>query len=306
MVVEVGFHSVTDACKSEFPALFEAQAVLLAAVVSSNLKKSKLKVSRLTYKMWKSSADVLDLYVSALQTMKESSFQTIVFGSYLINYLVNDNNTELVKKFKANLLDMFVKVAVSVKVKPPVYVVDESRALLRQLTHDEFKGQLLPAIQKAMLRNPEIILECVGHIISALSLDLSQYAGDIGKSLAANLHSKEDLARVESADACKHLAQQCSDAAAIEQLLNQIFAVFHGSEGKLTVAEQKMSVLQVKSPLTCPFCAFTAWLLAIKLIFFQGAGNLSFNAVGGSSVQKLATFAAEQFIKVLGIEGMFF
>lgn len=277
MVVEVGFQDASDACKSEFPALFEAQAILLCAAVSSNLKKTKLKVCQLTYNIWKSNAAVVDLYVSALQNTKEPSLQNVVLGSYLIQHLVNESNTELVNKFKANLLDMFIKVAVSVKVKPPVYVVDESRALLRQLSHDEFKGQLLPAVQKAMLRNPEVILECVGHIISVVSLDLSQYAGDIGKSLAANLHSKEDLARVESADACRRLAQQCSDAAAIEHLLNQIFAVFHGSEGKLTVAEQKISVL-------------------------QGAGNLSFNSVSGSSIQKLATFAADQFIKVLGIE----
>lgn len=86
-------------------------------------------------------------------------------------------------------MDTFIKVAVSVKVKPSIYIVDECRPLLRQLTHDEFKSQLLPAIQKAMLRNPEIILECVGHIISGLSLDLSQYASDIGKSLAGKYFS---------------------------------------------------------------------------------------------------------------------
>ena len=84
-------------------------------------------------------------------------------------------------------MEAFIKVAVSVKIKPAVYVVDECRALLRQLTHDEFKNQLLPAVQKSMLRNPEIILECVAHIVSAVSLDLSQYAADIGKSLAGKI-----------------------------------------------------------------------------------------------------------------------
>lgn len=34
-----------------------------------------------------------------------------------------------------------------------------------------------------MLRNPEIILECVGVTISGLNLDLSQYAMDLGNSL---------------------------------------------------------------------------------------------------------------------------
>jgi hypothetical protein len=64
--------------------------------------------------------------------------------------------------------------------------------------------------------------------------------------LPANLHSKEDLAREESVSACRCLALQCSDAGALEGLLQHLFDVFHGSEGKLTVATHKMSVLQVR------------------------------------------------------------
>lgn len=55
------------------------------------------------------------------------------------------------------------------------------------MSHDEFKGMMLPALQKAMLRNPEIILECVGLILGGVNLDLSVYAGDIGKSLIGEI-----------------------------------------------------------------------------------------------------------------------
>lgn len=65
------------------------------------------------------------------------------------------------------------------------------------------------------------------------------------KFFLANLHSKEDLAREEAADACKRLAQQISDSGAVEALLRKTFDVFHGSDGKLTVVTHKISVLQV-------------------------------------------------------------
>lgn len=63
---------------------------------------------------------------------------------------------------------------------------------------------------------------------------------------SANLHSKEDIARQEANDACKYLALQCSDASALETLLQHVFQVFHGSEGKLTLATHKISILQVR------------------------------------------------------------
>lgn len=85
------------------------------------------------------------------------------------------------------------------------------------------------------------------------------------------------MARAESIAAYTHLAKQCSDPAAIEELLRQIFDVFNGSDGKLTVVDHKYSVL-------------------------QGAGCLSENSVTGSSAQKLSVTAAEHFIKVLNVE----
>lgn len=63
----------------------------------------------------------------------------------------------------------------------------EAKPLLSRVSHEEFCSQLLPAIQKAMLRNPEIILPCLGYVLSGLSLDLSQYALDIAKSITSEL-----------------------------------------------------------------------------------------------------------------------
>lgn len=80
-------------------------------------------------------------------------------------------------------MDTFIKTLISCKTKPLKTIVEACYPLLKKITHEQFKGLLLPALQKAMLRNPEIIIECVGLVLSGISLDLSQYAGDVGKSL---------------------------------------------------------------------------------------------------------------------------
>ena len=51
--------------------------------------------------------------------------------------------------------------------------------MLRRISHDEFKSDLLPAILKSMLRNPEIIMETIGHILAGLTIDMSQYAQEV-------------------------------------------------------------------------------------------------------------------------------
>lgn len=143
-------------------------------------------------------------------------------------------------------------------------VITACYPLLVEVNNEQFKKSVLPALQKAMLRNPEIILECVELVISGVHLDLSSYAMEIGNSLigmsnksvksskfffykliSANLHSKDDNARNEAADACKSLAGKIKDFKALEDILKKTFGVFHGSDGKLTVVDHKISVLQV-------------------------------------------------------------
>lgn len=71
----------------------------------------------------------------------------------------------------------------SCKTKPSPAVLKGCYPFLKRVNHEHFKTSLLPALQKAMLRNPEIILECVALTISGLNLDLSQYAMDLGNTL---------------------------------------------------------------------------------------------------------------------------
>ncbi|KAF7417549.1 hypothetical protein HZH68_000202 [Vespula germanica] len=275
LVILHGINKNFENC-TELAKLIEAQANLSAASLASTDKKLSDKTYTLLAHEWSSVKDIEIKYVETLVKL-EIGNGVIVLASLLTKYLVNTKKGELIEQLKKNVIDTFIKVTISSKKKPDLYVVDTAIPLLRRISHEEFKVQLLPALQKAMLRNPEIIIESVGHILSGLSLDLSQYSQDICKGLFANLHSKEDLVREEAVGACRRLARQCSDTTALENLLASVFAVFHGSEGKLTVATHKISVL-------------------------QGAGNLSYNAASGSSVQRLAETACEHFIKVLETE----
>ena len=188
-----------------------------------------------------------------------------------------NKNTELLTSLKPAMLDTFIKLVVSSKTKPDGYLVELCGPLLKLLTHEDFKGLLLPAILKAMLRSPEIVLGSVGLILASVSLDLSTYAADLGKPIATCLHSKEDPTREEAVVAVRALAKQCSEASAVGALLRLFFGVFQGSEGKLTVTSHKISVL-------------------------EGIGHLGQHSVTGASVHQLSSDAADLFVKILESE----
>ncbi|KAJ8872924.1 hypothetical protein PR048_026540 [Dryococelus australis] len=183
LLIEHGLNNCSDNAKAEFQQLVEAQTWLLSVVVATQDRRICSKAYRLLSKTWRAVKGCEELYGNALSSAEPGS-QVVVFGSYLLQYLTETKKADLINKYKPVLLDTFIKVVVSSKQKPAVYMIKESRVLLRHVTHDDFRQQLLPAMRKAMLRNPEVILEAVGHIFSCLSLDLSQYALDIFKNLA--------------------------------------------------------------------------------------------------------------------------
>ncbi|XP_025837277.1 eIF-2-alpha kinase activator GCN1 [Agrilus planipennis] len=249
---------------------FQGAVPLLMDIFIKTVVSSKL------FNIWKTIPNLIQLYMEQLQKLDQCQ-QVAVLGSVMIKYCISNDKKETFQGAVPLLMDIFIKTVVSSKIKPLKEIVIGCYPLLQILSHDQFKSILLPALQKAMLRNPEVIIECVSYVLSGLSLDLSQYAVDIGKSLIANLPSKDETVREHSVIACKQLAQQCSDSGAIEKLVKDVFAVFHGSNGKLTLIEHKISVL-------------------------RGAGNLSFNGVMGSSLQCLASSTSKFFFKVLETE----
>lgn len=59
------------------------------------------------------------------------------------------------------------------------------------------------------------------------------------------LHSNDESVRSEAANACKILSLKSSDSNVIISIMKQLFDVFNGANGKLTLAEHKTGLLLV-------------------------------------------------------------
>ena len=194
-----------------------------------------------------------------------------------VSYIISQVDEELVANLQQRVTEMFIKSTVQCKVKLPVIYVNTMSAFLRHITHKEFKDDYLPAMQKAMLRSPEVCLENIAAIVKGLKIDLSACASDLASPFCTSARSKDDATRDAAVKALEALALQCSDPESLKIVLKSIFAVLNGEQGKLTVNTHKISLL-------------------------QAAGASSKNAVTGNSVQDCANLAITEFAKILESE----
>lgn len=90
--------------------------------------------------------------------------------------------------FQDKIIENFIKSLISVKTRPNPMLIEGCRDFLVEVTSDDFKNTILPALQKSMLRNPEIIIEAIGYVIMNMECDLNSFAIDVTKNLIGLLN----------------------------------------------------------------------------------------------------------------------
>ncbi|KAM7392001.1 hypothetical protein PAMP_022644 [Pampus punctatissimus] len=253
--------------------MVEVQSLLVAEVVGgakSTAQKSSLK--NLSH-LWEENPGLVDQYIGTLLSLDQSP-NTLAMLGVCLDFCTAQKDKVTIQKHKSALLDLYIKSVLMSKTKPQQHILDKSGSLLRHVSHSEFKELLLPTLQKTMLRSPENAMQTISCLLSSVTLDLSQYAMDVGKAIASQLKANNSQLMEEAVQALQNLAQQCSDPTAVQDIVTHLFKILGGSEGKLTVVAQKMSVL-------------------------SGIASCSHHSVSGTSSQTLSSAVTVMFIPYL-------
>ncbi|XP_039627562.1 eIF-2-alpha kinase activator GCN1 isoform X1 [Polypterus senegalus] len=273
LLVRCVFHAPEKREGATWTKLVEVQSFLLFEVLGGSNRHTLEGVLKRLTRLWKENPGLADQYVSTVLALEQNQTHMCMLG-VLLDYCSASKDVTTIQKHKTALLDLYTKTVLMSKTKPHKHVLDKCAPLLRQVNHHEFKDVLLPTLQKSMLRSPENVIETISTLLTSVTLDLSQYAMDIGRGLAGQLKANNSQLVEEAVQALKNLAQQCSDPVAVESVVRHLFAILGGSEGKLTVTAQKMSVL-------------------------SGIRSLSYHTVLVPSSQILSATVAELFIPFL-------
>ncbi|XP_062854960.1 stalled ribosome sensor GCN1 [Trichomycterus rosablanca] len=273
LVVRGVFHAPESREGPNWKKLVEVQSLLLAEVVGGAAQNALKSVIKRLNKLWSDNPGLVDQYLSTLLSLDQSA-SSLPLLAVCVDFCTSQKDMATINKHKAAIIDLYMKTVLMSKTKPLQHILDKSVSVLRHVSHSEFKDKLLPTLQKALLRSPENSMQTISSMLASLTLDLSQYALDIGKGLASQLKASNMELMEQAVQAVQNLAQQCSDPNAVQDLVAHLFKILGGSEGKLTVVAQKMNVL-------------------------SGIGGCSHHAVSGSSSQSLSSSVALLFIPYL-------
>ena len=162
---------------ADFKRFITIQAACCSLILSSKDAKLTAKTNKVLQSTWAQLKD-LDAYIQAVQV---EGAQPLVLSSVLGVWLAKTGHPKA-EEFKKSVLEKVVSTFIQSKTKVRPNLIEAMSSMLKTVTHDEFKSLLLPAILKAMLRNPEIVMEVVAVLLANLSIDLSQYVEQVSFS----------------------------------------------------------------------------------------------------------------------------
>lgn len=118
---------------------------------------------------------------------------------------------------------------------------------------EDFKSQIVPALEKALLRAPEVILDdLVGPLIRSIDteIDLSDVLlTSLLKPLLANVKSTNASIRAGATDAFGVVASHCYNQESLEKIAEEVLQPL--KQSKVTVVEQRQLHSQMLSLMPC-------------------------------------------------------
>lgn len=179
----------------------------------------------------------------ALNVESDNSVYAFNLWEFLFEKLSTSNQIDLIKSYKNYPTELLTKYIICSKIKVgKEKIYKYSHFVIQNIDKEQFKNEILPTIQKAVLRSAETALPIIDYLIENLTIDLSEFAEQLSKLITSQLYGKEDYLRELSVNCFKNLASK-SNRSSVELMIKNLINIYNGSDGKLTLPAQKFGVL---------------------------------------------------------------
>ncbi|PPD70698.1 hypothetical protein GOBAR_DD32423 [Gossypium barbadense] len=217
-----------------------AQASLLHIVMQRSFRERRA-CRKTFFHLFSQSPDVYDSYIEEIKDARIPYKDTPELLCLLLEF-----SSSVPSKFEQSkpiFLDIYVKAVLNAREKPTKGLSESFRPLFARMSHEDLQSVVIPSSVKMLKRNPEIVLDSVGILLSSVDLDLSKYAKEILSVILPQARHAEDGRRVVALAIVRCLSQKSSNPDACESMFNVVKAVLGGSEGRLAFPYQRIGMI---------------------------------------------------------------
>ncbi|KAH1083318.1 hypothetical protein J1N35_023079 [Gossypium stocksii] len=217
-----------------------AQASLLHIVMQRSFRERRA-CRKTFFHLFSQSPDVYNSYIEEIKDARIPYKDTPELLCLLLEF-----SSSVPSKFEQSkpiFLDIYVKTVLNAREKPTKGLSESFRPLFARMSHEDLQSVVIPSSVKMLKRNPEIVLDSVGILLSSVDLDLSKYAKEILSVILPQARHAEDGRRVVALAIVRCLSQKSSNPDACESMFNVVKAVLGGSEGRLAFPYQRIGMI---------------------------------------------------------------
>ncbi|PWA68142.1 ILITYHIA [Artemisia annua] len=245
-------------CKSQFISVsknaFSRVAAAQASILQVSLQGSsheRRACRRSFIHSFFESPDIFGLYMEELKSARISIKTSPEMLCVMLDF--SSSKPSLFEQWKPVYLDMYLQAVLNAKEKPTKALSEAFRSLFLHLSHEDFKGVVIPSSVKMLKRNPELVLEAIGVLFRHVNLDLSKYNAEILPVVLSQARHADEGRRLAALDIVRYLSQKSSNPDAIESMANAVKSIIGGSEGRLAFPYQRVGMIHSLQELSkCP------------------------------------------------------
>ncbi|XP_019193926.1 PREDICTED: eIF-2-alpha kinase activator GCN1 isoform X22 [Ipomoea nil] len=185
-----------------------------------------------------------DIYGSYMEELRDSRISYKDCPEIVLLMLEYSTlNPSLFEKWKQVFLDMYTKVVLNAREKPPRGLSEAFFPLFTHLSHEDFKSTVIPLSVKMLKRNPELVLESVAILLQSANLDLSKYAVEMLAVVLTQARHTDEGRKTTALSIIRCLSTKSSSPDALEEMFKAVKSVIGGSEGRLTFPYQRVGMI---------------------------------------------------------------
>ncbi|ORX96881.1 ARM repeat-containing protein [Basidiobolus meristosporus CBS 931.73] len=236
-----------------WPSFIKHQAVLYDGLLASKRKGIRKGAITDVRRVIRKYPNFMEEYLSQALSVSVTPAHRIValVGTIVdVSLRVSSVKRDLVEKKKEAIVKLYLSSILSSKQAIPSFVSGTLRDFFFNfISEEEFKQQLVPTMERMLLRSPEVALNAISDVVNALNFDLGElFSTTFAKPIISSFQSSNVKVRNDAISLFKHLSQRSHSDKNLSSVAQEMIKMITG--GKVSNADQRSTFYQCLSGMT--------------------------------------------------------